>query len=759
LKAAGARADSPELRGADEPALEPEDIDKALNAAAVGDDRIQSQGGGEVNPETWTHGSAELRAQWFHIGVRDFRHLVRSLSGDRTDRTRKPAEWLRWRAAHRTSLQRKDRATMVGIATKFAALEILRKRLSTSGDANLVALGQVIDDNPGYAYFGALGTSLGDFSPVRVPAGGTIGSPGSNPYVQIWKLIFNVFGGDGTDGNPGLKPVLDKIRGLLDKLDTIAAAEDLDALKEMQGDIDVINQIAADLTAIIITIKGDGTLSNLGIVPEFSSLIAEVSRPPIVRPRPDGKVGFPPRFWTLREFLSWRRTGKFARKLWQNAQSSGNDEFKAYALGWLSSWSLSACGASAIDSIIGAPYRNQWWRARFVGNYVDLWSHGYAKVGPETAPYAGWPNLCNQELQERIEIPGAAFDADGVMASLRLGNALGDALPGSFIDYWKGAYDEVYGDLGIERPKVTGESLQDAYTMAWLVLWFQTSSQSLGCNAVMPTSPTLCGSAPGWTDPTVPGDAGGGVGGPPAPSVDPKVKPENVVCAILLAIIGVVAICFGGFAAGGAAIAGAIALAASAGTIDWDKFRCDLAWYRLYLFNGLHALHDLLSLGALVHPYKLELSKDITAFELLQDIPTEFKTGDNIVKSKIKDDRYPVEPWNGIGFSWFDVPTGPLEEPVTTPALASVYPSGFLDDPANPLGSHSPFDNSVWPFPESGGTPVGFVSSTDALLAFLPNPDQELPDWNLDGDRGLGFHTWKFVDDEWTNPVNIEAEA
>ena len=50
--------------------LQAGDVEEAMTAAsAVGDDRIQQQATGRVNPETWTHGSAAQRAQWFNTGL------------------------------------------------------------------------------------------------------------------------------------------------------------------------------------------------------------------------------------------------------------------------------------------------------------------------------------------------------------------------------------------------------------------------------------------------------------------------------------------------------------------------------------------------------------------------------------------------------------------------------------------------------------------------------------------------------------------
>jgi hypothetical protein len=50
--------------------LEPGDVEEGLRAAAaIGDDRMQRMAQGRIAPESWTHGSSEMRVRWLRRGL------------------------------------------------------------------------------------------------------------------------------------------------------------------------------------------------------------------------------------------------------------------------------------------------------------------------------------------------------------------------------------------------------------------------------------------------------------------------------------------------------------------------------------------------------------------------------------------------------------------------------------------------------------------------------------------------------------------
>ncbi len=658
---------------------------------------------------------------------------------------------------------------MPGIATQFVVLDRVIDKLAASSDANARHAADVMRAQPAFAALGAIGPALVDFLPSDPPAGAGPATPQA-PYASLWTQVLAIAGGDGTPADPGALYVINEFKRLLDKLDQITGDEDLGALQDLQdsGDVAIIETLAQQLKTIVDS-----------LLPRVAAIGAAITSG--MRPAVNVDVGNPvpgAEVWTAREWLHWKHPGRFATALVKHALDSGDERFQAYAYGYLSCVATDVGFAPFMNSVVGSSYRQQWWRTRWVGNYTDAWVHGVYRTpatlaGDTLTPgYANLVPLCRAKLQDRITL--VPLDPVDVMNNLRQGNPFPAALPADFADYWMASWQDAYGPppLGSRFRKA---ALNGAYCMTWMKLWFQTSGDVIGCQPPPAGAPPGdCGPAPSWVDPNVPGDPGDGSGpAVPEPESDPDVG--EIVTGVILALLGLASLFFGGGAAGAAAIVGGVALVIDGATeINWAKLRCDLYWLRQYLNNGLRALHDLLTLGAFTPPYPSELAQDSTTIQLL-GIPYTFDSGKRLAKSRAvypeklvgqvearRTGSFPAKRWDGALGTWVQQPGG-VEQPETTGYLRVAYPPFALDDAAaNPLTA----DNDVrtgaaWPPGERRvpGTdvPVTFANAVDNAIDLILHAGDPIPDWNLDADRGLAWLTFELTS-PLSDPVNVQAE-
>jgi hypothetical protein len=641
---------------------------------------------------------------------------------------------------------------MPGIPTHFVILEKTIEKLGASPNPSLNAIANLMrkKDNSAYAYLGAIGPALGDFIPSDPAA--KPGLPSGTQYLRIWQAIFGVVGGDGTSANPGLYSILKAINDFLDQVTAIVDAEDMDSLKAFQDQIDIINQTMSQLSTLVLSIP---TVA----ISIASSICA-------LRPAVDAPLGLPvppPEVWDVRDFLHWKKTGPFVKALLKRAEDSGDDRFKAYAYGYVTSYAAKVCGSPFVNSIVLGPYRTQWWRHRWINNWVDAWIYGANGASASmagdtpTPPYEAWPNLCDSNLQEKIGLPG--IHPVDIMARLRPPQqSFPPVLPPEFAQFWVNAFSDAYGPPTPGSP-IKAEALNGAYLMTWMVLWFQTSGAALGCNPAPPMAPPdNCGDTPSWSDPNVPGDNGSGQV-PPAPEVETGVDVGKVVCGIILILLGAPSRYFGGAAAAAGQISGGLDLILNAGTVNWQKLRCDLYWYRIYLYNGLKVLHEILSLGGFAYPYANELANDQTVLSLL-GAPFKYDSGQNLCKSRVRRNEFPAKPWDCKLGTWTLEPTA-WEQPEQIAYETAQYPSFFVADPTNSLNKGEVRIGGTWPpgYRMVPGTdlPVQFGNAVDNAVDLLSNIGADFPSWNLDADRGLAFLTWQFTGN-YTDPVAIEPE-
>lgn len=643
---------------------------------------------------------------------------------------------------------------MTGVPAQFAIADLVLEQLRAGGAAPA-------DEHLPYFYLGAIGPALGDFLPTRVEA---VADPENAPMAGVWAPIVALLAGSPT--TPGLVANITTLRNTLANLGQVVADENKFELLALKDDLKALPGVVNALTAQVSAVDS----LRLGLA------LAVLK----VKPRPKQP---PAGAWYARDTLHGHRTGAFWGELRRRAAASGDPRLEAFGLGVTAGYAGAVCGNPFINGVVGAPHRNHWWRHRWVSQYVDAWVWGYygarRRVRADAKeivfssggrvpvpPYATWDNIPGAELQSRFAIGG--ITASAVLNAVRDGVAGPAHLPEELVSLVVQCYADTVDDPSLA---VDAAGLQGAYAMTWLTTWISSSTEFLGATPPdQVNGPDSCGDRPDWV--AVDGSVvvGGTVTPPPQPS-QPSPSAASIASAIAAAILGVAAFLLGGAAAGIVLIVAAVAIVDDATDPNWEELRCHTGWVNVFIANLENAFRDLLSAAGLGPPYAVALAHNEIQFQLSGTVVPPFAALTTCRSPSDNEDGYPRSVWQPTPTksNWMEYPTEKLEERLQVSYVeGSWWPRHFVDglsfvdngstanprytsNQDNPLadqgGGPTVLDGNEWErrmtVAEDGGSPQGpFGNAVDVAMALIGDLQAQLPNWDLDGDRGLGWPTW-----------------
>jgi hypothetical protein len=301
--------------------------------------------------------------------------------------------------------------------------------------------------------------------------------------------------------------------------------------------------------------------------------------------------------------------------------------------------------------------------------------------------------------------------------------------PGALADLLVQAVNETFAfAVDITPPELKDpETYRRAYTGLYSVLWLMTSGAGPLCLGTLGPPPADCTDEPSWV---------GSGGSPPSPSEE---HGGNTGSSVLLAILALLFFLTGNWAAGIGAIAGAIAAAKSHKAIDWAQLRCNLFWLRHQLFEIEQGIRDALIIAGLAYPQPHQLG-------MLGD-DDHWSPSDGINKSghpltrTARTDRYPMVMDDSQGgmpdLNWPNFPGKAVEQKGTLDLQDEhVYADHVVDQVGLQNGGVL-----------AGGTyqtrGVNFGGAVANAVEVIRNDAKGLPDYNLDGDRGYGWLSWR----------------
>ncbi len=659
-----------------------------------------------------------------------------------------------------------------------------------------------------FAGLGAIGPDLYQYFPINAGLSATLQTIFTN--VQGGASVASQFPLTGADASElTAKPlmaaysllfsalvvpfwgVLQREADVLNKLQTIATSSDSSGLTALlsafSGDLATV--MTNDATQLQKLAKASAAY--LAIAPQFVNVPPPIQTSAPATPWVD--TGDRPY-----EFLRWHKTRTFTQNLVKNASTANQND---YVTGYLCHVASSVTGEPFINNIAGGPYRTHWWRNRFVANFVDGWLYGRyngVSVDPTTnAPSVAYsdpsfPDIRQSNLWNLLDVAGLGTPAipntlPAVIDHVGKGSVGGDALTveTKAPDIVKLLSQTITQTWPLHRPAAFATGSIDKATTESVVgllavVWFMTSG--FGPMTPFTLGPQPPGGTPSWVT-TV--SSGGSVSIPPPTSSGPSTG--ATVCGVILAILGAIALAFQQYGAGAALVAGAIAEFASGGGIDFGQLASDVWALRQLLLTAETDLDAALALAGLSYPIPSQLGRSVpgpTPGSLIwipanaNNLGVTSKGGTlsidvtpltksnpgasynaRVALFKIYPLQVDASNPNGADADFNQFP--PIVE--ETPATMNLpQPLGYVDmvldgsPPQTPLPAANPGIFTPGPYPNPSANTYFFDAVSNANQLIAQGPDN-LPNYNLDADRGYGWINWNPKEGTFPNSGNVDA--
>jgi hypothetical protein len=457
---------------------------------------------------------------------------------------------------------------------------------------------------------------------------------------------------------------------------------------------------------------------------------------------PKLQQGAPEKDWYWFDFLHYRRTGRFASEMWSLAGS--DQDLQRYVLGYVSHIATDVVGHPFVNAITGGPYRTHWHRHKLVENWIDAYARNAYPDSVQTKTCLG---LTSDDTYLPTAISGSYY--------YRLTEFPEGKLPPKLAEMFVQALDNTYGD--IDHPTSMSPTDVDTTYRLWL-MWFERTT-SIG-DAVKPTPVPPPGGAAITliTDffsgfPSFPGPPGPGGGGFSVLDIFAAIFSfvkwlvdtlTYVVDWIITHAVDIVTLPY----------VEAIAL------VKWLLYQIQKAIYEIY-----DNLRFMLVLGAYIFPEPRDLVKWPWNPALLNSAFAHL-TGGPFASFPQYPRKQEAHGLVGTTEHHLVYPGTLQEQPAAEPApipFHGVFPPAFIsqnhpynpvieslytcDKPYGPDASATHFvDSTTW-------STAQFGSAMTFSARLIAQQLKNLPNFNLDGDRGYGWKTWRADD-----PANIESD-